>query len=275
MTSRPDTGPDTGPIGELLRIMARLRDPRDGCPWDLQQDFGTIAPYTLEEAYEVVEAIAGGDPLELRDELGDLLFQVVYHAQMAAERGWFGFADVVGAINDKMIRRHPHVFADAVVQDADEQSRAWERHKARERAGSGGAGVLDGVPRALPALVRAQKLQRRAATVGFDWPDLDGVVDKLQEELDELRTALRTAQGLRRVREELGDLLFSCANLARHLGADAETLLRDASDKFERRFRAMEAGAPGGPAALAGLSAAELERLWQQAKDAESPGSGS
>ncbi|HHO69165.1 MAG TPA: nucleoside triphosphate pyrophosphohydrolase [Gammaproteobacteria bacterium] len=271
-----DPRPDPGPIAELLRIMARLRDPDGGCPWDLEQDFGTIAPYTLEEAYEVVEAIGAGDPEQLRDELGDLLFQVVYHAQMAAERDWFGFADVVGAINAKMVRRHPHVFGDEVVEDAEAQSRAWERHKARERAGSGaGTAVLDGVPRALPALVRAQKLQRRAARVGFDWADPDGVVDKLQEELDELRAALGAGEGRRRVREELGDLLFSCANLARHLDADAEALLREANDKFERRFRAMEAQVPGGAAALASLSAAGLERLWQQAKDAERSDSGS
>ncbi len=265
------TEPDAGPIEALLQIMQRLRDPQGGCPWDLEQDFDSIAPYTLEEAYEVAEAIRGGDPDELCEELGDLLFQVVYHAQMASEKGWFGFRDVVEVINRKMVSRHPHVFGDAVVKDAADQTRAWEKHKAAERAQKDLAtsGLLDGVPHALPALVRAQKLQRRAARAGFDWPEPGGVVDKLQEELDELRAALEDREPPQSVREELGDLLFTCVNLARHLDADAEALLRDANHKFERRFRLMEAEARERHGDLADLAPDKLERLWQHAKGRE------
>ena len=229
-------------IDELVDIMARLRDPERGCPWDVQQTFATIAPYTLEEAYEVADAIERGDMPELRDELGDLLFQVAFYTQMAREQQLFDFDAVHDAICDKMVRRHPHVFADARVADAEEQSHAWERFKAAERHGKGGeaAGQLAGVARALPALVRAEKLQRRAAKVGFDWDDVTGVAEKVREELDELAQARSDGAPEARQAEELGDLLFSCVNLARHLGIDAEQALRGANEKFERRFGAME-----------------------------------
>lgn len=257
-------------IDELLTIMAHLRDPQRGCPWDLEQDFSSIAPYTLEEAYEVADAIARDDPAELRDELGDLLFQVVFHAQMAREKGWFDFAEVAEAINTKMIRRHPHVFADETVADAAAQTEAWEQHKARERArnGDGNNSALDGVTLSLPALVRAQKLQRRAARVGFDWTDTEDVIDKLSEELDELKQALHSGEPLERVREELGDLLFSGVNLARFLDADAESLLRSANTKFETRFRLVEEYAGGEQRDLRDCSLEELEAYWQRAKQA-------
>jgi MazG family protein len=257
-----------GQLQQLLDIMARLRDPERGCPWDLEQDFASIAPYTLEEAYEVAEAIARGQPAELCEELGDLLFQVVFHAQMASEKGWFDFTAVAEAINAKMIRRHPHVFADATVASAREQTEAWEQHKARERADKDGGqqSALDGVPLALPALVRAQKLQRRAARTGFDWSDTAQVIDKLEEELRELRQAVQDGESTQRVREELGDLLFSGVNLARFLDADAETLLRDASNKFAARFQLVEAFAKADARALAACTLDQLENYWQQAK---------
>ncbi len=255
-------------LNQLLGIMARLRDPDQGCPWDLQQDFASIAPYTLEEAYEVAEAIERNAPDELCDELGDLLFQVVFHAQMAKEKGWFSFADVVAAINEKLVRRHPHVFADEEVADASEQTLAWEQHKARERAGKGvvSDSVLDSVPLALPALVRAQKIQRRAARVGFDWTDIMDVVDKLEEELKELKQALTSGEPLHRVREELGDLLFSGVNLARFLDADAEALLRAASQKFSGRFQLVEKLARQQQRDLHDCTLDELEDYWRQAK---------
>jgi ATP diphosphatase len=259
--------PDCEAILRLLEIMAVLRDPQRGCPWDLEQNFATVAPHTLEEAYEVVEAIEGGGGTALCEELGDLLFQVVFHAQMAAEQGAFRFADVVASINDKLVRRHPHVFADAQVRDAHEQTEAWERHKESERAerGTSGAGALDGVALSLPALVRAQKLQRRAARVGFDWPRLDQVVDKLDEELAEFKAALATSS-LERQREELGDILFTCVNLARFLGSDAESLLRSANSKFASRFRAMENLAETSRRPLLDCSAEELDVLWRRVK---------
>ena len=218
-------------IDDLLAIMTRLRDPANGCPWDLKQNFRTILPYTLEEAYEVAEAIEQDDMGDLRDELGDLLFQVVFHAQMAREQGSFDFSDVVHGICDKMLRRHPHVFAEADFADEHQVHANWEREKAAERERKGeseSAGVLDGVAQALPALVRAEKLQRRAARVGFDWDALEGVVGKVREELGECeQTAHTQADPLSRV-HEAGDLLFSCVNLARHLGVDAEQALRTA-----------------------------------------------
>lgn len=259
---------DSGAIGELLAIMARLRDPQHGCPWDLEQDFASVIPYTLEEAYEVAEAVRLNDAGELCDELGDLLFQVVFHARMAHERDWFDFADVVAAINSKLVRRHPHVFGDETVADARAQTEAWEQHKAGERAAKGATGgsALDGVPLALPALARAQKIQRRAARTGFDWDAIEGVIAKLDEELAELKAALAAREAPERVQEELGDLMFSTVNLARWLDADAETLLRDASGKFEARFRQVEALAKQEQRELRDCSLQQLENYWQIAK---------
>lgn len=251
-------------LARLLAIMRRLRDPRGGCPWDRAQDFRSIAPYTLEEAYEVVDAIEHGGPEELRDELGDLLFQTVFHARLAEERGWFDFGDVAAAIGDKLERRHPHVFGDVEIGDAEAQTAAWESHKRGERAARGRHGVLDGVPLALPALSRAAKLQRRAARIGLDWNDAGGVLAKLQEEVGELQEA-HAAGNPDAVRAELGDLLFTCVNLARHLDVDPERALREANGRFEQRVRFVESNS--GPDA-ARLDAAALDALWRQAKQA-------
>ncbi len=226
-------------LRRLLTIMAALRDPAIGCPWDKVQDFDSIAPYTIEEAYEVADAIAQRDFTALPDELGDLLFQVVYHARMAEEAGLFGFAQVAKCINDKMIRRHPHVFGDAAARDAAQQTEAWEAGKSVERAARQQTGALAGVPVGLPALTRAAKLTKRAARVGFDWPDVSQVLDKLDEEIQELRAELSEADPVR-LTDEVGDLLFVLANLARKLDLDPETCLRHANDKFCRRFNAME-----------------------------------
>ncbi len=258
-------------ITDLLAIMRRLRDPQNGCPWDRDQTWDTLVPHTLEEAYEVAEAAEAGNAAALCDELGDLLFQVVFYAQVAEEAGEFAFADVVAAIADKLTRRHPHVFGDARVADAEEQSRAWEAHKARERAqgqnGDGGeaVGALDGVSPALPALTRAVKLQRRAARVGFDWPGPEPVFAKVAEELDEVRGAVSDGEGAQRVGEELGDLLFSCVNLARHLEHDPETVLRTANLRFTQRFAAMERllAEQGG---VAESDADTREAAWETAK---------
>lgn len=255
-------------VEELLELMARLRDPHTGCPWDCQQNFATIAPYTLEEAFEVADAIAREEPEALRDELGDLLFQVVFHAQMAKERDWFDFHEVARGIVDKMIRRHPHVFGDQQVNDADAQTLAWESIKARER---GDAATLDGIPLALPALTRAAKLQRRAARVGFDWRDLAPVLAKLQEELAELEAARVAREGRERLEEELGDLLFSVVNLARHLELDPEAALRVANRKFETRFRRMEAWLAAADRTPADADLAELDALWERAKTTDNP----
>ncbi len=254
----------TGGMDRLRAIMARLRAP-DGCPWDREQTFSTIAPYTLEEAHEVADAITRRDWAALRGELGDLLFQVVYHAQMAEEAGHFDFDAVVAAISEKMIARHPHVFGDAVVADAEAQTRAWEAVKAAER---GAARTLDGVALALPALTRAVKLQARAARVGFDWPSTAEVLDKLVEEareLDEARRHLSRAE----VAEEFGDLLFVMANLARHFDLDPEAALRAANAKFERRFAAVEDALAAGGRRPAESSLAEMDALWERAKAAE------
>jgi MazG family protein len=251
--------------------MARLRDPESGCPWDLAQDFATIAAYTLEEAYEVADAIARGDLEHLKDELGDLLLQVVYHAQMAKEAGLFDFEDVAAGIADKMIRRHPHVFGTTSVADADAQSHAWEAAKAREREDRTGEGhrVLDDVPLALPALVRATKLQRRAARVGFDWPKAAQVLDKIEEEIAELRAELAGPPDAGRLGDEIGDLLFAAVNLARHLGIDPEAALRRCNAKFERRFGSVEESLRARGRRLEDASLEEMEALWQQAKAAE------
>jgi ATP diphosphatase len=254
---------------QLLAIMARLRDPAGGCAWDQVQDFASIAPYTIEEAYEVADAIGRGpDPAMLLDELGDLLFQTVYHARMAEELEWFDFAAVARTIASKMIRRHPHVFGDAAARDAAAQTAAWEAQKAEERAARAETGTLAGVPRGLPALTRAAKLTRRAARVGFDWPDAAAVLDKLEEEAAELRVELPGADRTR-LADELGDLLFVLANLARKLELDPEACLAAANRKFERRFAGVEArlAAEGLGPGDAGLAA--MEAAWQAVKAAD------
>ena len=252
-------------MAHLLEIMARLRDRERGCPWDVEQTFATIAPYTIEEAYEVAEAIRLADDTALKDELGDLLFQVVFHAQMAREAGLFSFADVVEAVCDKMVRRHPHVFGDASIDDAAAQTLAWEAHKAAEREAEG-ASALDGVALALPALARAAKLQARAAGVGFDWAEMSPVIAKIEEELGELREALARGAAQAELTDELGDLLFTVVNLARHLKLDPEAALRDGNAKFTRRFKKIEAwlGEDGRTAAQSDLD--EMDRLWKRAK---------
>ena len=255
-------------LRRLLDIMAALRDPHSGCPWDREQCFATIAPYTIEEACEVADAIAHGDDAALPDELGDLLFQVVYHARMAEEVGQFGFAEVARSIADKMIRRHPHVFGAAAARDATAQTAAWEVQKAAERAARAETGALAGVPSSLPALTRAAKLTARAARVGFDWPDAAAVLDKLEEEATELRAELATADPMR-LADEVGDLLFVLANLARKLQLDPEECLRAANRKFTRRFGAVEqrlAAAGQGPGDATLL---EMEEAWQAVKAAE------
>ncbi len=264
-----DAKAENSDIDRLLGIMARLRDPEKGCPWDREQDFASIAPYTIEEAYEVADAIEHGDMDELRDELGDLLLQVVFHAQMAREAGRFGFADVVEAICDKMVRRHPHVFGDATVSDAEAQASAWEETKARERAAARHgdrerASLLDDVPRGMAELQRAVKLQRQAAQVGFDWHEPEPILDKFAEELLELREAMRSGS-TEAMEDELGDLLFVMTNLARKLRIDPAQALRRANAKFELRFRAIE-DAAGSRAALDAMSLDEMEALWQQVK---------
>ena len=256
------------PVNDLLALMARLRDPERGCPWDREQTFATIAPYTIEEAYEVADAIDSGRPEKLRDELGDLLFQVVFHARLAEERGWFDFAAVAGSVHDKLVRRHPHVFAGATVSDSQHQTRAWEDLKAQERAQAAESGVLADVPKALPALSRAAKIGRRAARVGFDWQSAPQSRDKVVEELAEVDDALASspATDSARVTEEVGDLLLALVNWSRHLRIDAEEALRAANSKFEARFRRMEILAAARGRALESLSAAEWDALWTEAK---------
>lgn len=256
------------PIDELLEIMRRLRDPERGCSWDLAQDFRTIAPYTIEEAYEVADAIDSGGPSRIRAELGDLLFQVVFHSQLAREKGWFGFDDVARGIAQKLTRRHPHVFDDARYASAQAQGAAWEAFKAEERAALGQRGVLADIPLALPALLRAQKLGKRAGSAGFDWTSAQGVRGKVAEELAETDRALEAREDSARVSEELGDLLFSIVNWARHLGLNAEESLREANAKFERRFAAMERLAAQRGLDPGTLDAEGWERLWAEAKDA-------
>jgi ATP diphosphatase len=253
------------PISALINVMAALRDPVTGCPWDKAQDFASIAPYTIEEAYEVQAAIESGDSGQLKDELGDLLFQVVYHAQMAQERGWFGFDDVAQAITDKMIRRHPHVFGDAAARDAGAQTAAWETQKAAERAGRAQAGVLDGIAHTLPAQIRAQKLCARAARVGFDWPNTTEVLDKLDEEILELRAEIGDADPAK-LQDELGDMMFVMANLARKLGLSAEACLAGANAKFTRRFGAVEAALAARGKTPAESNLGEMDTLWDAAK---------
>ena len=270
----------TRDIERLVEIMARLRDPDRGCPWDVQQTFATIVPYTIEEAYEVADAIERGDLDDLRDELGDLLLQVVFHARMAEEAGAFGFGDVVLAINEKLVRRHPHVFGDLEGADPQAVKRLWAAIKAQEkqarlarRTAQGlppepPAGALDGVPAALPALGRAVKLQERAARVGFDWPDARQVLDKIEEEVTELRAELEAGDAAR-LADEVGDLLFAVANLARHAGVDPETALAGTNGKFTRRFAHIEARLADGGRGPHEASLEEMEALWQEAKAEE------
>ena len=263
---------NNGKIQELLDIMQQLRDPESGCPWDREQDFSTIAPYTIEEAYEVADAIQHGRMDELKDELGDLLFQVVFHAQMAREQGDFEFGDVVDAVCDKMVRRHPHVFDDAragdhaagQIDNAEAQTEAWEHSKARERDDRGMQSLLDDVPRGMAELQRAVKLQKRAARVGFDWGSPEPVLEKFAEEVLEMREAMLGGR-IEEMEDELGDLLFVIANLARQLKIDPAKALRRSNAKFELRFRAVEEAA-GSRAALDRMDLDEMEVLWQQVK---------
>jgi len=268
-------------IARLLEIMAALRTPETGCPWDLDQDFASIAPYTLEEAYEVVDAIERGDLADLRDELGDLLLQVVFHARMAEEAGAFAFPDVVEAITRKLIRRHPHVFGEAKDLSPEQVKSLWDEIKRQEKAErrltretmglspeAHEAGFLGGIPIALPALTRAQKLTAKAAKVGFDWPDAEQVIDKIHEELEEVKEVSSTGER-DRIEDEIGDLLFSVTNLARHFGIDPETALRRTNAKFERRFGAVEGALMKQGRQLSEASLEEMEELWVQAKLAE------
>jgi ATP diphosphatase len=263
-------------IGQLIAIMARLRTPGSGCPWDLEQTFASIAPYTIEEAYEVADAIARGDMVDVKDELGDLLLQVAFHARMAEEAGEFSFGDVVEAITAKLIRRHPHVFGDAHDLAPDEVKRLWDTIKSEEkaerrrrRAEQGlpmeQAGLLADIPRILPALLRAEKLQSKAAKVGFDWPEAREVVAKLREELAEIEEALAD-QDAKAVQDEIGDLIFAAVNLARHVGGDAEAALRATNAKFERRFASIERALGVTGRSLDQASLEEMEALWQCAK---------
>jgi ATP diphosphatase len=257
-------------IDALLEIMRRLRDKENGCPWDIEQSFETIAPYTIEEAYEVAGAIEEKNWAGLKEELGDLLLQAVYHARMAEERGLFDFGDVVEAVTAKMIARHPHVFADSGrIESAAAQTVAWEEHKRRERAEDPSASLLDGVPRALPALMRAEKLQRRAASVGFDWDSADKVLDKLKEEAAEIVAATREGAEPEKLADEVGDLLFVAVNLARHLKVDPETALRGTNAKFVRRFGVIERALAREGRTPADASLVEMEALWQAAKQEE------
>ena len=263
-----------GTIDQLRDIMQRLRDPQTGCAWDIKQSFQSIAPFTVEEAYEVADAIERDDLVDLKDELGDLLFQVVFHAQMASELGAFSFDDVAQGIVDKMIRRHPHVFGDTVYQNEEELKSAWEAIKAQERTAKLSAGAqsvapvssaLDGVAGNLPALKRADKVQKRAARVGFDWPEIDPVWSKLDEEIAEVKVAIES-QSFSDIEDELGDLLFTVVNLARHCSVDSEVALRRASAKFERRFKSVEALANSKGQGLKDMTLPELDALWTEAK---------
>lgn len=257
-------------IGRLLEIMAALRTPETGCPWDLAQNFSTIAPYTLEEAYEVADAIARNDLADLKDELGDLLLQVVFHARMAEEQSAFDFGDVVQAITEKLIRRHPHVFADETLRSPRAVEGLWERIKAEEKAANKTGGALAGIPAALPALSRALKLQNKASKVGFDWNDSRAVLRKIREETDEIEAELDRAETNKAATaDEVGDLLFAVVNLARHLDADPEAALRQTNLKFERRFAAIERALAARGKVPQEASLAEMDALWNEAKAAE------
>lgn len=260
-------------LNDLINIMKSLRDPENGCPWDIEQSFATIAPYTIEEAYEVAEAIDHQDMDDLKLELGDLLFQVIFHAQMAEEEGSFNVHDVIHAVSDKMVTRHPHVFGDKHIEDADAQTIAWEEQKARERAAKAqkrgtAASILDDVPAGLPALLRAEKLQKRAAKVGFDWPHIKYVVDKLHEEIGEIAEVMAEGENPdpEKLEEEFGDMMFVCANLARHLKLNPEEALRKANQKFIRRFHHIENRMAAEKRDIKKASLDEMEALWVEAK---------
>lgn len=262
---------NTEPIAQLIEIMQRLRSPINGCPWDLEQTFETIAPYTIEEAYEVLDAIQRNNMNELKEELGDLFLQVVFHSQMAEEAGHFSIQDVAASIVDKLVRRHPHVFASEHSRTSDEQTQAWEDLKALERSEKSDApasSALDGVALALPALLRAEKLQKRAARVGFDWEKPEHIFSKMDEEIAEVKEAI-SIEDPTHIKEEIGDLLFVCANLARKLNIDPETALREANDKFERRFRSMEGLAANKGQDFSALDLETQESLWQDVKKTE------
>ncbi len=260
-------------LQDLLYLMTRLRDPLDGCPWDRQQDFSSIAPYTIEESYELADAIAAGDFSQIREELGDVLFQVVFYAQMGAEQKQFNFDDIVSGLVNKLVKRHPHVFpqgelqrrAGTAVADSDELTQSWERIKAEERQGKKQHSAMDDIPLNFPALSRAVKLQKRAAGDGFDWPHIDGVFEKLQEEMAELMAA-RIENQQQTIEEELGDVLFSCVNLARHLRVDPETALRAANHKFEQRYRYIEQQLEQAGASTSSAELEQLDQLWDEAK---------
>lgn len=256
---------------QLLEIMQALRNKETGCPWDVAQNFQSLAPYVVEEAYEVVDAIERQDFNELKSELGDLLLQVVFHAQLAKEQNLFEFEDVVSSVNEKMIARHPHVFGDAIIKTEDEQTVSWEQLKKQERAEKNctDSSALAGISHGMPEALRALKLQKRAAAVGFDWPTVECVFDKLQEEISEIRVELESETGQQALQDEIGDLLFVCVNLARHTKVDFGTALRHANRKFERRFRAMENIAELNQTSMSQLSLAEQETLWQQVKQQE------
>lgn len=261
-------------INQLLDIMARLRDPEDGCPWDREQTFASILPFTLEEVYEVAEAIDQGDMGELKAELGDLLFQVVFYAQMAKEKGEFDFDEIVEGISSKLINRHPHVFSNADIGSSEAQTAAWEQHKEQERADKAeeegrAHSALDNIPVALPGLMRAGKLQRRAARVGFDWPAMEPVLDKIEEEVAELRQALADGGKKEELEHEIGDLMFACVNLARHAKVDPEVAMRGINRRFESRFRRVEALADAQGKVLPDMSLQEMDQLWEQAKAEE------
>ncbi len=259
-------------IQSLLNVMARLRDPDGGCPWDLAQSFETIVPYTIEEAYEVADAIDRGDMKDLKDELGDLLLQVVYHARMAEEEGHFDFGDVVQGITEKMIHRHPHIFGDETAETAmDVENRIWEERKDQEEKRQAAESVLDDVPKAFPALKRAQKLQKRAAKVGFVWPDIQGILEKIEEEIGELRAELNadhpdTETRLKRLADEFGDILFVMVKFGMSQGLDVEDSLRQTANKFERRFRGIEDDLKAMNSSIEEASLAEMEEIWQAQK---------
>ena len=258
-------------INHLIEIMQVLRHPEEGCPWDKKQTFETIAPYTIEEAYEVFEAIKNKDQDSLKDELGDLLFQIVFYAQMSKEKGGYDFEDIVEAISNKMVQRHPHVFEKICTLSLKDQTMAWEKQKAFERSENlGQRGALDGVALALPALIRAQKLQKRAARVGFDWPNIEPVMEKIREEIDEVIDALNSKRNKDHIAEEIGDLLFSCVNLARHTGIDAEQALMGANEKFQQRFKFIELQLNDSGKNVEECSLELLEELWNEAKSKES-----